>query len=870
MCAFGVIAKPGSGVYGDEHYHYRLDADGQVFAPQRERYRPSRMPQIQSTFPTQGDVRSLVILVQYTDVQFVTPNPQEAFYAMLNEEGYSANGGTGSARDYFMQNSYNRFRPTFDVYGPITLPHERAYYGGGNGQPTRNTQMIIDACDALENDIDWTLYDVNQDGTIDNIFVYYAGHNEAEGGPVESVWPHRGYVYTEQDGTTIRYYYEVDSKRYWLWDYACTSELTGESGKYMCGIGTFCHEFGHVLGLDDLYNTNNSETYTVGTWDIMCSGNYNNEGRTPPSYSAFERFILGWLTPEQLTREQDCLLEPITTAPKAYLMAATEHNMSALDPNPKEYWLLENRQRVGWDAPEGCLPGTGLLISHITWNKGKWNNNTPNNSRPMLYDICEAWYTNPYMSTPTDTYPGMFKRTDFYPTNNDNDTLYAHQLHGIQEVADINIAFHHGVYTGAGFTVFPVNPDVIHTWLIDGQVMSQQAQTFDIQGKMLQDTVLVMYADNKVFELSLDSVTWTRDTLFAKPAADRTYAASLYVRYSPQEACQSGSTTLNVRTEDGTQFFSVILRGTSQRDVLIGPVEAQDADQITPYGFTARWKGQDDAEQYALAVYRLENRASVATKNPQLRMNINNNVYVTDESFVPVVELEVKLAQIYDSGKSSYKAWVKVEGHNDSTWITLDSIAVRASSSTLQRNYTFRIEEAYRQFRFRYIPQTGTHAVTLTSYSLHTDKRPVFLWTDTLQIIDAPLTEWEIGSLQSAQDYYYYLHSMENKGCAQQVSTKGNTVHVRTLPGTANTDRQFSVIVSNDQVSAYLPRPAEADCSLGVYTPTGTLLFNVPVQEGDNNIQIPSTSLVKGQLYLVKYRLNGQVKRKGLWSKFIY
>ena len=226
MCAFGVIAKPGSGVYGDEHYHYRLDADGQVFAPQRERYRPSRMPQIQSTFPTQGDVRSLVILVQYTDVQFVTPNPQEAFYAMLNEEGYSANGGTGSARDYFMQNSYNRFRPTFDVYGPITLPHERAYYGGGNGQPTRNTQMIIDACDALENDIDWTLYDVNQDGTIDNIFVYYAGHNEAEGGPVESVWPHRGYVYTEQDGTTIRYYYEVDSKRYWLWDYACTSELT--------------------------------------------------------------------------------------------------------------------------------------------------------------------------------------------------------------------------------------------------------------------------------------------------------------------------------------------------------------------------------------------------------------------------------------------------------------------------------------------------------------------------------------------------------------------------------------------------------------------------------------------------------------------
>ena len=102
--AFAVIAKPGSGVYGDEHYHYRKDFQGNIYAPVRERLVPRDLPQIQTTFPTQGDIRSLVILVNYADVSFVIPDPQQAFSRMLNEEGYSENGGTGSARDYFLAN----------------------------------------------------------------------------------------------------------------------------------------------------------------------------------------------------------------------------------------------------------------------------------------------------------------------------------------------------------------------------------------------------------------------------------------------------------------------------------------------------------------------------------------------------------------------------------------------------------------------------------------------------------------------------------------------------------------------------------------------------------------------------------------------
>ena len=257
---------------------------------------------LETGFPTTGEIRSVVILAAFSDVGFTVPDPQRAFERMLNEEGYSDNGALGSARDYYLDNSGGRFRPTFDVVGPVTLDHPVAYYGANTDYRDENAErMIIEACHKAERaGVDFSQYDFDNDGKIDNVFVYYAGHNESDSGGMNTVWPHRG---------EISYPGEMLGGKE-LCVYACTSELSGspDFDSRMAGIGTFCHEFGHVLGWPDFYDTNGSDFGTgvgVFNWSLMCQGSRNDGGRTPPSLTAMERMMAGWLTPTTLTRSGD-------------------------------------------------------------------------------------------------------------------------------------------------------------------------------------------------------------------------------------------------------------------------------------------------------------------------------------------------------------------------------------------------------------------------------------------------------------------------------------------------------------------------------------------------------------------------------------
>ena len=208
-------------------------------------------------YPLIGAPKALVILVNFTDKSFVVPTPQASFQNLVTQSGYSANGGTGSAKDYFMASSYGKFAPDFVVAGPVTLPQNMAYYGGNDtsGNDKNPAQMVLDACKALAaTGFDFAPYDTDNNGVIDNVFIYYAGYNEAEGGPANTIWPHRwsissaGLSSGTYSGKTVE-------------DYSCTSELKSTSGSSMCGVGTFCHEFGHVLGLPDYYNTSGSKFY---------------------------------------------------------------------------------------------------------------------------------------------------------------------------------------------------------------------------------------------------------------------------------------------------------------------------------------------------------------------------------------------------------------------------------------------------------------------------------------------------------------------------------------------------------------------------------------------------------------------------------
>ena len=363
---------------------------------------------VRKKYPLIGAPKSLVILVNFKDVRFVTPVPKTAFTNLLNQTGYNTNGGTGSARDYFYDNSMKVFNPSFDVAGPFNLPDSMSYYGKNlsNGDDKDPQQMVIDACTLAANSgVDFSQYDTDNDGFVDNIFIYYAGYNEAEGAADNTVWPHR---WSLNNGNT-----KFNGKI--IYDYACTSELKGKTGSNMCGIGTFVHEFGHVLGLLDYYPTDGATHHTLSYWSVMDAGPYLNSGRTPPAYSAYDRFYLDWLKPTELKVAGEYSLENLTTSNKAYIITQNgNHNLNGANPSPLEFFTLENRQNSGWDL---YLKGHGMIITRIYYNASDWNNNEPNNDpNAMGVDIIEADGLASDGNLPGDPFPGSKFINSYTPT----------------------------------------------------------------------------------------------------------------------------------------------------------------------------------------------------------------------------------------------------------------------------------------------------------------------------------------------------------------------------------------------------------------------------------------------------------------------
>lgn len=348
-----------------------------------------------SSFPAKGEQKALVILVEFADCEFFTPDANQYFTSLLNAEGCDLDGATGSARDYFVQNSSGIFLPDFDVYGPVTLSQPVKYYGGNDrwGNDEAPHKMIIEACQLLDSEVDFSLYDRDGDGTIDNVFVFYAGRGEATSGGANTVWPHSARI-TEWEPMTE---YLFDGVM--LDSYACTNE---QVGNHTCGIGTFCHEFSHVLGLPDLYATSYSTAFTPGDWSLLDSGSYNNGEKTPAGYSIFERYALGWIDPKVITgAEQEITLRNVAENDGGIIATAREN----------EFFLLENRQQTGWDT---YIPGHGMLVWHVDYRESVWANNTVNNSQRHQYvDLEEADNIRSAFTRAGDAFPGTAGVTEF-------------------------------------------------------------------------------------------------------------------------------------------------------------------------------------------------------------------------------------------------------------------------------------------------------------------------------------------------------------------------------------------------------------------------------------------------------------------------
>ena len=339
----------------------------------------SRKKVLATDFPKSGNVRGLVLLVEFSDNSFSEDNPRDLFYRQLNDSNYTENGATGSAKYYFKDQSMNNFNPTFDVYGPIKLKKSITYYGTNNsaGTDMNTADMVVEACKYAHDSlgVDFSKYDYNNDGNVDFVYIKYAGYGESYGAPSYTIWPHASNINDWYRHLTL------DDKS--IGRYACSCELRGTTGSDIDNIGTFCHEFGHVLGLPDYYDTSGSSNQTLGSWSIMDYGNYCNLGRTPPVYSVYDRFFLGWLTPEQKSTTAALILNPIyqsTTPPsntinQAFLLSATTHNLTGKNPSPNEFFMLEYRQKTGWDT---YLPAEGMCIWHIDFNQTLWDDNSPN------------------------------------------------------------------------------------------------------------------------------------------------------------------------------------------------------------------------------------------------------------------------------------------------------------------------------------------------------------------------------------------------------------------------------------------------------------------------------------------------------------
>ena len=364
---------------------------------------------------TTGDYRVAVVLVEFADASFSQGkgDPQALIDEMLNGDEFTYQNATGSANAYYRAISRGQFNPVFDVYGPVRLPRNEKDYVVTDPDDTfidpatgetrtvyQAGRMVEDAVKALDEPVDFSLYDPDKDGKVDFIYLFFAGKGATTGGNRETtIWPHASTL-TATIGAPV----EADGV---LIDrYATSSELGSDNR--LSGIGTFCHEFAHVLGLPDLYDTSSnsgqaSKCFTPGPFSCMDSGNYNNSEHTPPVFSAYEQYAMEWMRPSLLAAPGSYTLPPLEAWPMAFKVGLSD--------KPTEYYILENRGAGYYDSR---LPGAGLLAWHIDFDARLWQQNAPNNDAShMRIDLIEADSEKSESTRAGDPFPGSAGINEF-------------------------------------------------------------------------------------------------------------------------------------------------------------------------------------------------------------------------------------------------------------------------------------------------------------------------------------------------------------------------------------------------------------------------------------------------------------------------
>ena len=294
-----------------------------------------------------GEFRALAVLIEFSDKNNSVPAGDFDSLLFANQQG--------SLRHYYREVSYDNFDVVSvnlpSTLGWVTAPETYAYYCNGNNgtgaYPHNSQKLCEEVVAAIDPLVDFSLYDNNGDGYVDALILVHSGPGAEFTMSNDDIWSHMWVT-----SSTV----SVDGVR--VWKYSIQPEYWLSPGDITCGV--FCHEFGHILGLPDLYDTDRpADSYGIGNWSIMSYGSWlgpGNMGGSPAHFDAWCRTQIGFVTPTVITDTMSSAsLTAIETAPELYRLW---HE----DDGGTEYYLIENRQKTGYDS---YLSGSGLLIWHI-------------------------------------------------------------------------------------------------------------------------------------------------------------------------------------------------------------------------------------------------------------------------------------------------------------------------------------------------------------------------------------------------------------------------------------------------------------------------------------------------------------------------
>lgn len=615
---------------GDEFGHWYESADGTIYRRQTDgtfialnttraemnnKRKASPMYKTAQARRARQDVgvtpnlapKGIVILANFADQSMRSGHTNATFDELCNSTNCTVNNGYPSAAQYFADQSNGTYRPIFDVFGPVTLSHNSSYYGSNDseGDDEHATDAVIEACILANNqysNLNFADYDSNNDGYVDFVYVIYAGQGEADGGAATTIWPHNWSISTWVTSYSSYADYTRAQTRLdnvYLDNYAMSSELSGNS---INGIGTLCHEFGHVIGLPDLYDTEYETNYenslTPNDWNIMDGGSYNADGHCPPNYDPWQKYFFGWHTPINLgnTGQVITLQANGTSGYQAYQINASgtqqNYNQSGV------CYYIENRQAQGWDAP---LTGHGLLIWKVNFKTSAWENNAPNNTSTTgspLHTVVSATGTKIGWDGSTDncpknTFPGSGRKTSWT---------------GVSGKPLLNIAESNGVITLTYIEepTVPVDPfDLI--WKVGGETFATTTST----GKVVMPADEPDNCGDKVF------VGWCRTANYQSETTAPTFVSA------------------GQAAEEGDVFYAVFATPSGEVATAVSDVLTRAWTGVSGTTYTS-WSGKTASSPAVYAGQSAGDNSSI-----QLRSNKSNSGIITTASGGTVSEVTV-------------------------------------------------------------------------------------------------------------------------------------------------------------------------------------------------------------------------------------